>query len=372
MEDRTGRGVPGDKLSPSKIELRRMAQQAEVRTSEDDWTGIKDAAERRKLQNRLNQRIYRRRRGAKPKVPSQPRNSKVDAALQALVQSEQSQEQPEKETTTLSSPSAGLQLITSVSTTVPSSNFQLIDSNRYTTSSPSSATSAPIISETLSTTSSNTQLTLSSSNINAINDSHVPHPNRYRMHNLSPSQLRELMSQYEANIRQAYLQGSPRADQLLTLIQFNVFRALISNTITIGLSFSWMEDENAISPLSSPNPNINPSTPSSLLPTELQRSIDHHPWIDVFPFPAMRNNMLLAEDQYDEMALCNDLVEFCNVPNEKTGLIVWKDPWDQSGWEVSETFAERWAWVIKGCKELFASTNYWRERRGEDPLVWEV
>lgn len=68
--------------------------------------------------------------------------------------------------------------------------------------------------------------------------------------------------------------------------------------------------------------------------------------------------MLLAEDQYDEMALCNDLVEFCNPPNEKTGLIIWKDPWDPSGWEVSETFARRWAWVIKGYEELLASRNY--------------
>lgn len=59
MDAGAGRGLPGDKMSPSKIEVRRMAQQSEVRTSEDDWTGVKDAAERRKLQNRLNQRIYR-------------------------------------------------------------------------------------------------------------------------------------------------------------------------------------------------------------------------------------------------------------------------------------------------------------------------
>lgn len=82
--------------------------------------------------------------------------------------------------------------------------------------------------------------------------------------------------------------------------------------------------------------------------------------------------MLLAEDQYDEMALCNDLVEFCNIPNEKTGLIVWKDPWDPSGWEATETFVRRWKWVIKGCHELLESTNSWRKRRGEPPLVWEV
>lgn len=279
--------------------------------------------------------------------------------------------EPEKEVTTFNPPSTDSQLTGSVLTTPPADNIRLINPNRYIRSSRSS-TAPRLISNALSTTCSNTHLTISSPSSNATNNSQVAHPNRYRMHDLCLAEIRELMNQFEANIRQTYLQGSPRADQLLTLIQFNVFRALISNTNTIGLSFSWMEDENAISPLSSQSPNINPSTPSSLLPTKLQRSIDHHPWIDVFPFPAMRDNMLLAEDQYDEMALCNDLVEFCNVPNEKTGLIVWKDPWDPSGWEVSETFARRWAWVIKGCEELFASTNYWREKRGEGPLVWEV
>lgn len=139
-----------------------------------------------------------------------------------------------------------------------------------------STTSPPVLPHSLSSTSSITQLTISSSS----SPTHNPLgtlPNRYRLCRLNPSQIQDLMNQFETNARQAYLQGSPRADQLLTLMQFNVFRALISNTNTIGLSFSWMEDENAISPLSSPTPNINPSTPSSLLPTlcKAQSNIIH-------------------------------------------------------------------------------------------------
>jgi hypothetical protein len=88
----------------------------------------------------------------------------------------------------------------------------------------------------------------------------------------------------------------------------------------------------------------------------------------------MRDNLLLAAagSGYDEDALCNDLVDFYEVPHEKTGLIVWRDPWDPSGWEVSETFVRKWSWVLRGCRELLWSTNYWRGRRGEDVLVWEV
>jgi hypothetical protein len=58
--------MDGDEPSPTasetaaKIPLGRMQSQREVRTMEDDWTGLTDAAERRKLQNRLNQRIYRK------------------------------------------------------------------------------------------------------------------------------------------------------------------------------------------------------------------------------------------------------------------------------------------------------------------------
>jgi hypothetical protein len=41
------------------IPLGQMPQQAGIRTLKDDWTGIVDRKERRKLQNRLNQRAFR-------------------------------------------------------------------------------------------------------------------------------------------------------------------------------------------------------------------------------------------------------------------------------------------------------------------------
>jgi hypothetical protein len=41
------------------IALATMPQQTGVRTAEDDWTGVINPKERRKLQNRLNQRRYR-------------------------------------------------------------------------------------------------------------------------------------------------------------------------------------------------------------------------------------------------------------------------------------------------------------------------
>ncbi|KAJ5948009.1 hypothetical protein N7466_001024 [Penicillium verhagenii] len=180
------------------------------------------------------------------------------------------------------------------------------------------------------------------------------------------------MAHYEASARQAYALGSPRADQLLTLIQFNVFRALVDNTSTISFNMDWL-DEDAISPWCEGASEIQISLcPNSLRPTALQQEISHHPWIDLFPFPQMRDNLLRRYDdeEFDESALCNDLVDFYDVSNEETGLIVWREPWQPTGWEVSETFLRRWAWVVKGCDDLVKSTNYWRGIRGEDPLVF--
>lgn len=161
---------------------------------------------------------------------------------------------------------------------------------------------------------------------------------------------------------------------LLTLVHFNVFRALVSNTSSMGFTMEWL-NEDAESPFNAPQPGssiVSASCPSSLSPTDLQRTVAHHPWIDLFPFPRMRDNLLLAGDSYDEDQLCIDLVEFCHVPCEQMGLIVWGEPDDPRGWEVSESFLKRWGWVIKGCHELFAATNYRRAERGEEPLVFEL
>jgi hypothetical protein len=187
---------------------------------------------------------------------------------------------------------------------------------------------------------------------------------------LGPIGVQELVARYTVLAQQDYLLGSPRVDQLLTLVQFNVFRALVSNTFAMNFTMEWLE-EYAISPwISNPmNPN-EVACPESLRPSTLQRTVVHHPWIDLFPVPKTRDILLLAGDTYDEYALCNELVDFCDVTHDKTGLVVWREPWDPSGWEVSESFLSKWRWVVEGCDELLQSTNYWRMMRGENMLFF--
>jgi hypothetical protein len=185
---------------------------------------------------------------------------------------------------------------------------------------------------------------------------------------MSPLATQEMMSRFETWAHQSYLLGSPRVDQLLTLIQFNVFRALISNTLLLGFDMAWL-NEDAISPFNTTSlESWDPSLPESLRPTALQHKVEHHPWIDLFPIPAMRDNLLRAGASYDDTDICMDIVEIGDKPKEKAGLIVWGEPWDINAWEASPEFLRKWGWVVQGCHELLKSTNYWRTRRGEKKI----
>ncbi|KAH8894671.1 hypothetical protein GQ53DRAFT_744750 [Thozetella sp. PMI_491] len=113
------------------------------------------------------------------------------------------------------------------------------------------------------------------------------------------------------------------------------------------------------------------SLPQGLHPTTVQENVKHHPWIDLWPIPRMRDNILLAVD-YNEDQLCNALIEFQDLPNDRSGLVVWGEPWDPASWEVCEAFAQNWAWVIQGCTELYESTNRWRSERGEQPIAFRA
>lgn len=65
------------------------------------------------------------------------------------------------------------------------------------------------------------------------------------------------------------------------------------------------------------------------------------------------------------------LFEDRNDLDEK-GILVWTDPWHMSGWEITEGFARKWGFLLKGCFEIVEATNRWRELRNEDRLTIEV
>ncbi|GKZ32807.1 hypothetical protein AbraIFM66950_002434 [Aspergillus brasiliensis] len=188
----------------------------------------------------------------------------------------------------------------------------------------------------------------------------------------APPNIHELMADFERGALHSYLGGSPQTDMLLNLSRINVLRAAYQNTVALGMTAEWLCQDDAVSIFSVYGPRRIPNgIPQSLRPTALQRATPHHPWLDVFPFPTMRDNLIRAGDSLDDDELCHDLTAFWDTRSSDAALLVWGTPWDPRNWEVTEEFAKKWGAFLRGCPEILHSTNSWRLRRGEKPLVWE-
>jgi hypothetical protein len=177
------------------------------------------------------------------------------------------------------------------------------------------------------------------------------------------------MKQFAEHARLSYMRQTPAIEHLPLLIQYNVNSAFSHNAKLLGICVEYY-DWNGISPFTKQGPMLGLTSqgrvewPVSLQPTELQTSVDHHPWIDLFPWPRLRDNMLQAFESLkvgDEDELCHDVSDYDGAPS----LIIWGSPWDPRGWEVSTKFLQKWAWLLSGCVDLLGATNYWRAKRGE-------
>lgn len=157
---------------------------------------------------------------------------------------------------------------------------------------------------------------------------------------------------------------------LLSVTQLNIMRAMVANAATMGLSIEVLcEDIASHFNISGPCP-VPFQLPPSLQPSSSQKSIIHHPWIDIIPIESLRNSLLSQMGVYDEDELCTDFYGFCG-PSAEVGLLVWGESWDPSAYEVTEGFFRKWNWLLRDCTDLIRSTNYWRRQRGEDPLKAE-
>lgn len=200
---------------------------------------------------------------------------------------------------------------------------------------------------------------------------------------LTPPEAQQLMDQFERSAYRSYLLGHPTTDHLLRLTKVNVYRAFISNISALGLTMDWMRDDDTLSPFNTLRPDLpvynsegssssTTTIPPNLLPTQLQRTVPHHPWLDFFPLPQIRDNLLRAGNSFNDEELCVDVLGFWDLSGGEKSLIVWGDPWDPYGWEVTEAFVKKWGWVVRGCTEILRSTNHWREKRGERKLFTNI
>ncbi|RGP79901.1 hypothetical protein FLONG3_1972 [Fusarium longipes] len=172
-----------------------------------------------------------------------------------------------------------------------------------------------------------------------------------------------------------YTMNAPRISQLPFLITLNVNIAIAKNATLLGFDRKRMCMDEAISPFNQKGPWLSSQTlPKVLEPTSVQRTVVHHPWLDIFPFPKFRDNLILAVDAeiLDDDELCEDIAE-ANLHNTvKPSLIVWGDASLPHSWEASPMFLKKWGWLLQGCPEMLEATNQWRQSRGERPLHWNI
>jgi len=170
----------------------------------------------------------------------------------------------------------------------------------------------------------------------------------------------------------------PVPRDLPTLTRLNAFNALARNALVLGISVESLESDEGDSPFLCQRPLLVSTDgvvqlfPAHLTPTALQRTVKHHPWLDLFPIPRMRDNILqgIQDGILDEDMLCNELV--CDLLNlegsSAASLIIWGDSWEMGQWEFSPDFFKRWGALLQGCEEVWHATNQWRAKRGETPV----
>ncbi|KAI2788183.1 hypothetical protein POX_e06196 [Penicillium oxalicum] len=349
-----GTGTPGG-ISTEVSETLSMPQMTEITAqatisapeayemSREQWVGLTDRAERRRIQNRINQRARRMRQ---------------------RMHLRDTKDNPPK---------------IAVSTTSSSHSSQTSSSRSPSASSfsPTTLVHVPRATSNSSPQTSPTPVELAST--------------RTQRPGCPPTSLtRSLIHQFAEAAVRSYMLGSPTSDHLLTLTKMNVFRAFGRNIRIIGWDLDSLHDEDAISPFSLSPALLNQkeytptfsfdstdtvdteysNLPVSLRPTHLQRSTPHHPWLDFFPLPKMRDNLIQAGDDWDDHALCHDIMGFWDSESLSTpGLIVWGDPWDIRNWELTEAFLKKWQWIVRGCPEIMEATNSWRSKRGEKLIL---
>ncbi|KAL4915027.1 hypothetical protein BDW62DRAFT_204005 [Aspergillus aurantiobrunneus] len=178
---------------------------------------------------------------------------------------------------------------------------------------------------------------------------------------------RRVLCHLEALLHAEFLAGSPRTDLLLGLTRVNFLRALHANIDVLGYSAAEMHDD-ALSQFGTAGParsslRDRALLPPALQPSPIQSAIPHHPWLDLLAIAPMRDNLILAGDSYDYTQLCRDMcghgLQSRDLPPRRvgaargeTGVLIWGDPWDPEGWEVTETFLRRWGWAVRGVLGL--------------------
>ncbi|KAK5053831.1 hypothetical protein LTR84_001793 [Exophiala bonariae] len=275
-----------------RLRLAPMHQLSEALCDDDDWTGMKDPAERRKRQVRLSLRAYRKRKAARM-------NPRLSTLVMIMDPDSQSRQQVD--------PVARSKVYQQMVVSLPHLFIPAAVDHKGT---------------------------------------FIP------MRSLYPISR----------------------DHLMPLIEYNVWRATLTNVLILGhihligqQTCSFGHDATIF-----PNLYRSNSLPKSLEPTTLQRTHRHPDWIDILPSPKMRDNAMRTYHLIPRDELCADVMGRMSGGqyNTDSAIMVWSNPWEPDGWELSEAFIRKWWMLVKDCDDILDATNKWRALRGDDPLTF--
>ncbi|RJE23462.1 hypothetical protein PHISCL_04220 [Aspergillus sclerotialis] len=304
----------------------------------DNWQGLADARERRKRQNRINQRKHREAKRREQHIHGQ--------------------------STSPTSPSLSSHTILT-RTLPPVEQYINSSTSQQNSNNPTTEVDPP---STLLTSQPDAQL--SNGHSPPSTDTFSSPETITLWFEMPWAEKRRALIEQFATFHNTQTTNCPMSNNQLTVIKVNAHRAFVSNMVSLGITWEWMEDDSR-SPFSIVGPvkKHGHALPQQLLPTALQRTTPHHTWIDLFPCPRMRDNLIRAGDEWDDEELCSDIMGFWDEnPADSDGLIIWGEPSDPRNWEIQPGFVGKWGWVVRGCDEIIRSTNRWRAMRGERPL----
>ncbi|KIW67141.1 hypothetical protein PV04_06413 [Phialophora macrospora] len=120
---------------------------------------------------------------------------------------------------------------------------------------------------------------------------------------------------------------------VIATLSSSIYGALYQNGALMGISC-------AVS-CSSKSCAVGPDIPESLRPTELQLTVVHPRWIDRFPFPKMRDNIITLLGIIDEEEFMGDLFRLTSFTLDAGAA-----PWDPTAWRIGKEFSAKWGYLF--------------------------
>jgi Domain of unknown function (DUF3425) len=163
----------------------------------------------------------------------------------------------------------------------------------------------------------------------------------------------------------------------LRVLELDLLRGCVTIAKRLNISDTiWSLHE--ISPFSEPaNAHLTyDHLPLNLRPTLAQRTLPHHPVLDLLPWPTARNKLIHVFSQSPDLrppcSRCpTALMDFVyDIEDSAEGVRIWgDDPCDWQNWEVGEKVFGKWWWAFDG--EIIKNSNEWRINRGA-PVLGQV